>query len=74
MIRITVEDLETGETEVKEFDNDFCLTVAGNRYLDGIQHYPTKGTTVLTIKTGTGTASAQTAILTRDGYRTMGGG
>jgi hypothetical protein len=49
-IRVTVEDLATGETETTEVCDDYVLLTAGSCYVDGIQTYPTKGTHVLTIK------------------------
>lgn len=51
MIQVTVEDLTTGDKEVKVFDNDYLLICAGNKHLEHTQDYPTKGTTILTIKT-----------------------
>lgn len=51
MIRVTVEDLETGETETKVLANDYLLITTGSKYLDGVQTYPKAGTTVLVVKT-----------------------
>lgn len=51
-IRVTVEDLQTGETETKVIRDDFLLICDGNRYLDGVQSWPKSGTVVLTIKRG----------------------
>lgn len=42
-IRVTVEDLLTGEKEVAEVGDDYLLICAGSCYLDGTQVYPTKG-------------------------------
>ena len=51
MIRVTVEDTETGETSYETIDNDYCVICAGNKFVDTIQTYPKAGTTVVTIKT-----------------------
>lgn len=48
-IRVTVEDLETGETESREMRDDYVLITAGRHYVASINKYPT-GTVVLTIK------------------------
>ena len=50
-LRITVEDLETGETETRTIENDWVLICHGNKYLANTSVYPTKGTAVLTVKT-----------------------
>lgn len=50
MIRVTAEDLETGERLVSEVDNDYVLICAGDRYLDGVVTYLKSGTVVLTVK------------------------
>ena len=49
-IRVTVEDLKTGEIQTCEVWDDYVILTAGSCYVDGIQVYPTKGTHVLTIK------------------------
>jgi hypothetical protein len=49
-IRVTVEDLATGETESKEFDDDVLVITAGTCWIDHVADYPTKGTQVYTIK------------------------
>jgi hypothetical protein len=50
-IRVTVEDLETGETATRDVvPGDYILIPLKPCYLDGIQRYPGKGTTVLTLK------------------------
>lgn len=49
-IRVTVEDLATGETESQEIRDDYIIVCAGTCHVDGIQTYPTKGTHVLTVK------------------------
>lgn len=48
-IRVTVEDLETGDKESAEIENDYLLVCAGSRYLAHINAFA-NGTTVLTIK------------------------
>lgn len=50
MIRVTVEDPTTGETETKEISNDVLVIVEGTAEVAGIQNYPTTGTQVWTIK------------------------
>jgi hypothetical protein len=53
-IRVTVEDLETGEKATREVvPGDYILIPLAPCYLDGIQRYPSKGTTVLTLKDNT---------------------
>ena len=52
-IRITVEDLETGETATREIWNDYFILCAGNHYVDGVTKYG-NGTTQLTIKVDRG--------------------
>ena len=49
-IRVTVEDLESGDKETVEISDDYVLICAGSAYQDGVQAYPTKGTHVITIK------------------------
>lgn len=49
-IRVTCTDPETGDSETQEITNDYIVVCAGNHYVDGIQHYPGTGTTVITIK------------------------
>lgn len=54
-IRVTAEDLETGEVQVVEIEpGDFNIVCAKPLYLDGVQSYPGKGTYVLTLKTARG--------------------
>lgn len=48
-IRVTVEDLEAGTTEVKEISNDFLLVMAGDYYLHHTQWFK-NGTQILTVK------------------------
>lgn len=48
-IRVTVTDLENGETASREIDNDYVLVTAGKHYLDGIVRHA-NGTVVLTVK------------------------
>lgn len=50
MIRVTVEDLESGESQSKEIENDYILVCAGNYYLAHANEYPRSGTVQLTIK------------------------
>jgi hypothetical protein len=49
-IRVTAEDLETGEKETQEITDDYVIITAGSCYVDGIQTYPGTGTHVLTVK------------------------
>ena len=49
-IRVTIEDLKSGEKESVEVGDDYLLICAGSAYEDGIQVYPTKGTHVITVK------------------------
>ena len=49
-LRVTIEDLKTGDKEIVEFGDDYILICAGHTYQDGIQVYPTKGTHVITVK------------------------
>lgn len=50
-LRVTVEDLETGDTETQEIPlNEVLIITTGTCYVDGWQDYPGKGTTVYTIK------------------------
>jgi hypothetical protein len=48
-IRVTVEDLETGESEVQEIEDDYVIVTGGSCYVDGLVAY-SNGTHVLTIK------------------------
>ncbi len=48
-IRVTVEDLETGDGESVVISDDYNLITAGSCYVDGIQVYG-NGTHVITIK------------------------
>ncbi len=50
-IEVSVKDLDTGERDIQVVHNDYVIVTAGNVYVDGIQKYPGKGTTVITIKT-----------------------
>lgn len=50
MIRVTVEDIETGETETREIKDDYILVCAGNYYLAHTNLYPRSGTVQLTVK------------------------
>lgn len=49
-IRVTVEDLATGETESQQVQNDYIIVCAGSCHVAHTQVYPKKGTHVLTIK------------------------
>lgn len=50
-IRVTVEDLETGETESKLVGpGDFILIPVAPCYVGSVQRYPKSGTTQLTVK------------------------
>lgn len=49
-IRVTVEDLITGETQSREIRDDYVLVVAGQCYVDKTMTYPGTGTHVVTIK------------------------
>lgn len=51
-IRVTVEDLETGEEQSREVFNDYVLVTAGNHCLSDTQIDFSSGTVTLTIKTG----------------------
>lgn len=48
-IRVTVEDLETGETETIDVDNDYVILAAGTCNVEHVQAY-SNGTHVLTVK------------------------
>ncbi len=49
-IRVTVEDLATGEKESQEIVDDYIVVCAGSCHVAHTQTYPMKGTHVLTIK------------------------
>jgi DhnA family fructose-bisphosphate aldolase class Ia len=49
-IRVTIEDLATGEKEVKEITNDYLVVTAGDHYVAHTNWYPRSGTTQLTIR------------------------
>lgn len=49
-LKITVEDLETGETDSREIEpGDYCIVTCAPRYLSGEVHHR-NGTSVLTLK------------------------
>lgn len=48
-IKVTVEDLETGEKEEATIWNDYILVTAGNRFQDSVVTH-SNGTHVITIK------------------------
>lgn len=50
MIRVTVEDTETGETETCEIKDDYILVCAGRYHLAHTNLYPQSGTVQLTVK------------------------
>lgn len=50
LLRVTVEDLETGDKETKEIPaGDYVIVTTAPCYLDGFQAYA-NGTVVLTVK------------------------
>lgn len=49
-IRVTVEDLKTGDRETVEISDDYILICAGRCELTYTNVYPAKGTHVLTVK------------------------
>lgn len=49
MIRVTVEDLETGDTDSMEIMDNYIVVCAGDRYIASEQRHA-NGTVVLTIK------------------------
>jgi hypothetical protein len=48
--RITVEDLETGESRSQILVDDVVVFTHGSCYVDGVQHWPAAGTSVWTVK------------------------
>lgn len=48
--RITVEDLETGESDTQILVDDVVVFTHGSCYVDGVQHWPAAGTSVWTVK------------------------
>lgn len=49
-VRVTVEDLETGESESAVIEDDYILTCAGSCYLHHTNVFAENGTHVLTVK------------------------
>lgn len=49
-IKVTVEDLETGETESAVIWDDYLLITAGSCHRTSVQSYPKSGTHVVTVK------------------------
>ncbi len=49
-IRVTVEDLLTGDTESQEISDDYVIVAAGTCRVAGVQAYPKSGTHVITVK------------------------
>lgn len=45
-VRVTVEDLETGDSEVQEITDDVLVIVEGTAWVSGVDSYPTTGTQV----------------------------
>ena len=51
VVRITVEDLATGEKETQEVeDNDYFILTTGRAEVSNTQVYPQKGTHVVTVR------------------------
>lgn len=49
-IRITVEDLESGESETKVIRDDVMVVVHGTAHVSAVSDYPSSGTQQWTIK------------------------
>ena len=49
-IRVTVTDLETGESDSAEIMDDYVLITAGSAKRTALQVYPKSGTHVITVK------------------------
>lgn len=49
-IKVTVEDVETGDSETKTITDDVLVIVEGTAHVAGIQNYPKSKTQVWTIK------------------------
>lgn len=49
MIRVTAEDLESGEKDVHDITDDVVVVVAGRHYVAGVQKHA-NGTQIWTIK------------------------
>ncbi|HEV2780384.1 MAG TPA: hypothetical protein VGX25_13425 [Actinophytocola sp.] len=49
-LRITVEDLQTGETDSRAIVNDVCVIVHGTCHITHVQDHPRTGTQVITVK------------------------
>lgn len=49
-IRVTVEDLKTGESESQVIQDDYVVVTAGSCYVSYTQVYPKTGTHQLTVK------------------------
>lgn len=50
MIRVTVEDTETGEKDVAEMEDNYIVVTAGRHYVAHTQYYRSTGTIQVTIK------------------------
>lgn len=48
--RVTCTDVDSGAQESTVIENNYVCVTDGTAYIDGVQHYPGTGTTVLTIK------------------------
>ena len=66
-IRVTVEDLATGETDSAEVTDDYIVICEGSCYVAHTNTYPQKGTHVLTIK---GRRDSGSVRASRDNDRT----
>ena len=49
-IRVTVTDLDTGESDSAVIKDDYVVICDGDRYVSGIRVHPTTGTAVITVK------------------------
>lgn len=49
-VKVTVEDLQTGDVETQVISNDVLVIVEGTAFVDGVADYPTTGTQVWTVK------------------------
>jgi hypothetical protein len=68
-IRVTVEDLETGERASQEIANDYVIVCAGSCHVAHVQDYPGKGTQVLTVKGRNGLGGERTGSAADAGGR-----
>ena len=49
-IRITVTDINTGDSETVEIENDYVVICQGDRHVAHTRFVPTTGTHIITIK------------------------